>query len=58
MKVLEIHAELGKKKKGDDRPRWRRGRRDVPGRGEAETWPETGMAWLAGTSPMEVRFKT
>jgi hypothetical protein len=31
--------------------------RGVPGGGEAETSPETGMARLATTSPVEVRLK-
>jgi hypothetical protein len=31
--------------------------RGVPGGDEAETSPETGMAWLAATSPVKVRLK-
>jgi hypothetical protein len=60
IKMLEIRAEPGKKKKRDGQPRRRRedaAGHGVPGGGEAKTSPETGTARLAATLPAEVRLK-
>jgi hypothetical protein len=55
IELLEIRAEPGKKKA--DLARHEEDVAGVPGGGEAETSPETGTAWLAATSPAEVRSK-